>query len=110
MDRDERKVRRFQIAELAASKGSFAAQNYFEISGQTVLNSCKEFGIKPLARAHYKDYYKNSVKTFSILADLINTNLTTYQIADKFSCSHQYVSQIAKNAIECGIRLHQERV
>lgn len=96
-------ARRRAIADFVKQRGNTSearreAARRFEVGMRHVQASCQEFGVVKTAMRP---------KTFSILADLLNTKASLKAIADRHDVSLEYVFTIYHRAQEAGIELYQ---
>lgn len=105
---EDRKKAREQIAGYVASgKTTTQAARKFNVSEQTVRNSCKEFGVKiPAPRA----VPGGKANTFDVIVARLNhPEFNDSQIAEQMGVTRQYVYSILKRANEAGLFLAIEK-
>jgi transposase-like protein len=109
MTRDEMRQRRQQMAEMFRETQNYGlVSRHFGVSKMTVYNACHEFGIR---RTHPRRRMTLTPqiparRSLLIIADIIQTGDTFADIAAKHQVSNQWVSLMARQCHEAGIRFH----
>lgn len=96
----QRRARRAEIAECV--RGGITATDaakQFCVTIHTVVNACREHGVRAVVERRLPLH----VKTWDILADLLNTRLPEGEIAKKRRVTRQWVAQVRAHAERSGV-------
>lgn len=105
MTRQEKTQRRKDVSnDILAGLSIKEVTEKYDIGYDTVLKACKEHGVI----VKYPNKTRNN-KVYKILADLINTQDTLTQIAERHNVTKQYVSIVYTLSREAGIQIQERK-